>query len=124
MEKLTLALITTSKKLKPYFQAYVIEVLTNYPLRQVLRKPDASERLLKRTIELSQLDVQFRLMSSIKGQAVTDFIANFTKEPVMHMNFEVPLLSKPKQWVMCARIVQEKQLKDRNHDIKSRGTPP
>ena len=36
LEKLVLALMVTSKKLRPYFHAHPIEVLTNYPLRQVL----------------------------------------------------------------------------------------
>ncbi|KAM6578296.1 hypothetical protein CsatB_030133 [Cannabis sativa] len=52
MEKLAFALITSSRKLRPYFQAHSIEVLTNYPLRQVLAKPEASGRLLKWAMEL------------------------------------------------------------------------
>ena len=36
LEKLALALIVASRKLRPYFHAHIIEVLTNYPLRQVL----------------------------------------------------------------------------------------
>lgn len=38
----------------PYFQAYTVEVLTNFPLKQVLQKTDASERLLKWAIELRE----------------------------------------------------------------------
>ena len=33
---LALALVVVSRKLRPYFHAHIIEVLTNYPLRQVL----------------------------------------------------------------------------------------
>ena len=32
MEKLAYALVISSRKLQPYFQAHTIEVLTNYPL--------------------------------------------------------------------------------------------
>lgn len=42
MEKLALALITAFQKLRPYFQAHAIEVLTNFPLKQVPQKPDTS----------------------------------------------------------------------------------
>ena len=35
LEKLALALMVASKKLRPYFYAHSIEVLTNYPLCQV-----------------------------------------------------------------------------------------
>ena len=36
MEKLALALVIASWKLRPYFHSHTIRVLTNYPLRQVL----------------------------------------------------------------------------------------
>ena len=39
MEKLILALVTTSRKLQPYFQAHTAEVPTEYPMKQILHKP-------------------------------------------------------------------------------------
>ena len=59
LEKLSQALVVTSRKLKPYFHARSIKVLTNYPLSQVLQKPKALGRLLKWAIELGQFDVNF-----------------------------------------------------------------
>ena len=53
MEKLALALVIASRKLRPYFHSHPIQVLTNCLLRQVLQKLDASIRLLKWAIELS-----------------------------------------------------------------------
>ena len=47
MEKWALALITAARKLRPYFQAHQIMVMTDQPLRQVLQKPDAPGRLVK-----------------------------------------------------------------------------
>ena len=35
LEKLALTLMVASRKLRPYFHAHSIKVLTNYPLRQV-----------------------------------------------------------------------------------------
>ena len=62
----------------PYFHSHTIQVLTNYLLRQVLQKPDASGRLLKWAIELSQFDIKFLPRLTIKGQALADFITEFT----------------------------------------------
>ena len=42
MEKLALTLVIATRKLRPHFHSHPIQVLTNYPLRQVLQKPDAS----------------------------------------------------------------------------------
>ena len=59
LEKLVLALMVASRKLRSYFHAHPIEVLTNYPLCQVLQKPEASGKLLKWAIELGQFKVNF-----------------------------------------------------------------
>ncbi|XP_071731112.1 uncharacterized protein [Rutidosis leptorrhynchoides] len=52
LEKLTLALVHTARKLRRYFQAHQIVVLTNKPTRQVLLKPEKSGRMAKWAIEL------------------------------------------------------------------------
>ena len=52
MEKLILALVTPARKLRPYFQAHTIEVPTEYPVKQVLHKPETSGRLMKWAIEM------------------------------------------------------------------------
>ena len=47
MEKLILALVTTSRKLRPYFQAHTVKVPTEYPMKKILHKPETSRRLMK-----------------------------------------------------------------------------
>jgi len=46
VEKVTLTLVTASRKLRSYFQAHQIIILTNQPLRQILHKPDMLEHLV------------------------------------------------------------------------------
>ena len=41
MEKLAFALVTASRKLRHYFQAYVINVLTTHPLKKAMNKLEA-----------------------------------------------------------------------------------
>ena len=78
MEKLILALVTAAWKLRPYFQAHTIEVPIEYPMKQVLHKPEASERLMKWAIELSEFDIIYKPKTSIKGQVLVDFVMEFT----------------------------------------------
>ena len=78
MEKLILALVTTSRKLRPYFQAHTIEVPTEYPMKQILHKPETSGRLMKWAIELSEFDIRYKPRSIVKGQIFVDFIIEFT----------------------------------------------
>ena len=77
MEKLILALVTAARKLRPYFQAHTIEVPTEYPMKQVLHKPETSGRLMKWAIELSEFDIRYRPKTAIKGQVLVDFVMEF-----------------------------------------------
>ena len=56
MEKLILALVTTSRRLQPYFQ--------------VLHKPETSGRLIKWAIELNEFDIIYKPRIAIKGQVL------------------------------------------------------
>ena len=78
MEKLILALITTAQKLRPYFQAHTIEIPTEYPMKQVLHKPETSGRLIKWAIELSEFDIRYKQKTTIKGHILVDFVMEFT----------------------------------------------
>ena len=78
MEKQILALVTAARKLRPYFQAHTIEVSTEYPMKQVLHKPETSRRLMKWALELSEFDIRYKPKIAIKGQVLTDFVMEFT----------------------------------------------
>jgi len=45
MEKLAFALITATRKLKPYFQAHTVIVLTDKPLLQAISNPETAGRM-------------------------------------------------------------------------------
>ncbi|MDQ4222773.1 reverse transcriptase-like protein, partial [Pseudomonas aeruginosa] len=77
LEKLAYCLLIASRKLRPYFQAHPIKILTDQPLKQVLFRPETSGRLLKWNIELSQYDITYFPRRAINGQALADFIAEF-----------------------------------------------
>ena len=78
LEILTFTLVTTAHKLKPYFQAHTIIVLTDKPLRRAMSNPEVARWMALWSIELSELDIQYRPRTAIKGQVVADFIAEFT----------------------------------------------
>ncbi|KAI5354381.1 hypothetical protein L3X38_007276 [Prunus dulcis] len=78
LEKLILALVVSARKLRPYYQAHRVVVMTDFPLRSILYSPDASQRLIKWAIELSQYDLLYRPKTAIKAQALADFVAEFT----------------------------------------------
>ena len=78
MEKLILALVTAAQKLRPYFQSHTIEVPIEYPMKQVLHKPETSGRLMKWAIEMSEFDIRYKPKTAIKWQVLEDFVMEFT----------------------------------------------
>ncbi|XP_042511717.1 uncharacterized protein LOC122086839 [Macadamia integrifolia] len=79
IEKLALALVVTARKLRPYFQAHAIAVLTDQPLRKSLYSPSITGRMVSWAVELSEHNIEFRPRSAIKGQALADFLVECTQ---------------------------------------------
>ena len=95
MEKLAFILITASRKLRHYFQAHVINVITDHPLKKAMNRLEAAERLIQWAVELSEFDIRYQPRHAIKAQALADFIVEFTpnhdetensKRWVVHVN--------------------------------------
>ena len=60
MEKLTFALVTAARLLKPYFQAHTVIVLTDKPLRRAMSSTETVGRLALWVIEFNEFDIQNR----------------------------------------------------------------
>ena len=78
MDKLAFALMTAARKLKPYFQAHTIIVLTDQPLKRAISSLEAARMMALLAIELSKFDIQYYPRTAIKGQIVVDFITEYT----------------------------------------------
>ena len=60
MEKLAFTLIIAARKLKLYFQAHTIVVLTDKPLRKDMSSPEVAGRIALWAIELNEFDIWYR----------------------------------------------------------------
>ncbi|KAK9067241.1 hypothetical protein SSX86_014567 [Deinandra increscens subsp. villosa] len=92
LEKLLLALVHTTRRLRRYFQAYRVCVLTNYPLREIVQRPETSGRFAKWAIELGELDLKFRPRTAIKGQVLADFITELDSKETEQETPATPML--------------------------------
>ena len=59
IKKLAFALITTSRKLRHYFQAHVINIMTDHPLKKAMNKLEVAGRLIQWAVELSEFDIKY-----------------------------------------------------------------
>ena len=78
MEKLAFSLVIATRKLRPYFQAQVINILTDHWLKKSMNKLEAAGRLIQWAVELSKFDVRYRPREAIKALVLADFIVEFT----------------------------------------------
>ena len=56
IEKAAFTVVTSGRKLRPYFQSHTIAVLTDQPLRVALHSPSQSGRMTKWFVELSEYE--------------------------------------------------------------------
>jgi hypothetical protein len=77
LEKAALALVQAAKKLPQYFQATTVTVLTDLPFKALLLCSNFSERITRWGVQLGSLGVEYKPRTSIKGQVLADFVAEF-----------------------------------------------
>ncbi|GJT50087.1 reverse transcriptase domain-containing protein [Tanacetum coccineum] len=91
MEKLVLSLVFSAKRLRRYFQAYPIAVITDQPIKQIISRPDVAGRLQKWSVMLGEQNITFWPRTSMKGQILTDFlIEKLDKSPSNTLVVETP----------------------------------
>ena len=74
LEKMIYALVISTQRLRPYFQAHSVSVLSDQPLRAALQRPDTSGRIAKWAVKLSEYDISYLLRPAMKAQVLADFL--------------------------------------------------
>jgi hypothetical protein len=78
VHKLLYVVLIASRKLRHYFQAHRISVVTSYPLRAILRNPNATGNIAKWAAELAEFELDFVPCHAVKSQVLADFIVDWT----------------------------------------------
>ena len=79
LEKAILAVVHATRKLLHYFQAHTVVVLTQLPLKSVLRSVDYAGRIAKWGTILRVFDIKYMPRTSIKGQVLTNLVTEFAE---------------------------------------------
>jgi hypothetical protein len=77
IQKTLYGTLITSRKLRHYFDAYNILVVSNFPLADILHNWDDTGHITKWVVELGALTLDFKPRTTIKSQALVDFMAEW-----------------------------------------------
>ena len=82
LEKAILAVVHATQKLPHYFQAHTVVILTQLPLKSILRTADYTRRIALWNTILGAFDIKYMSWTSIKGQVLADLVAEFAEPPI------------------------------------------
>jgi ribonuclease HI len=78
IQKLLYAVVLARCKLRHYFEAHPVMVVSSFPLGEIIRNPDAAGRIAKWSVELMGETLTYAPRKAIKSQILADFFAEWT----------------------------------------------
>ncbi|XP_019226104.1 PREDICTED: uncharacterized protein LOC109207613 [Nicotiana attenuata] len=91
IEKLCLALVFSIQKLKHYFQAHIVRLVSRAnPIKFVMSKPVLSDRLARWYVQFQQFEIVYVPQKAVKGQALADFLADHPIPDDWELSDELP----------------------------------
>ena len=82
LEKAILAVVLGTRKLFHDFQAHTVVILTQLPLKTILRSADYTGRVAKWGTILGTFNIKYMPHTSIKGQVLANLVVEFTKPSI------------------------------------------
>jgi hypothetical protein len=78
IQKLLYMVVLARHKLRHYFEAHPVTVVSSFPLGEIVRNPDASSIIVKWSVELMGETLTYVPRKVIKSQILADFVAEWT----------------------------------------------
>jgi hypothetical protein len=78
VQKLLYAVVLARRKLRHYFEAHLVMLVSSFLLGEIVRNPDAVGRIAKWSVELMGETLAYAPRKAIKSQILAEFIAEWT----------------------------------------------
>ena len=90
IEKVCLVIIYSFQRLKRYFSAHQILLVTkSHPIKALLHQPLLTGRIVQWLVLLSQYDIGIRTPKAVKSQAIADLLAQFPRKEESSLSEEI-----------------------------------
>jgi hypothetical protein len=70
--------VLARRKLRHYFEAHPVTVVSSFPLGEIIRNLDAAGKIAKWSVELMGETLAYAPCKAIKSQILADFVAEWT----------------------------------------------
>ncbi|GKC52883.1 reverse transcriptase domain-containing protein [Tanacetum coccineum] len=90
MEKLALSLLHMTRRLRRYFKAHPVKVITDQPIKQILSKIKASDKLAKYAVKLGASNITYEPRNAIKRQVLANFLSETPSGESAESYFRTP----------------------------------
>ena len=78
IQKMLYAIVLARRKLRHYFEAHPITVVSSFPLGEIVRNWEAEGRIAKWSVELMGETLTYAPRKAVKSQILADFVAEWT----------------------------------------------
>jgi hypothetical protein len=78
VQKLLYAVVLALRKLRHYYEAHLVTVVSSFLLGEIIRNPDAAGRIAKWSVELMGETLAYAPRKAIKSQTLADFVVKWT----------------------------------------------
>ena len=90
-ERACLAIVYASQRLRHYFLAYEVWLMTkSHAIKALLQQPILSGRISQWLLQLSQYDLKMGTPRAVKSQAIADLLAQFPGQEEFPLGDKVP----------------------------------
>jgi hypothetical protein len=78
IQKLLYVVVLVWRKLRHYFEAHPVTVVSSVPLGEIIRNPDTTGKIAKGLVELMGKTIAYAPRKAIKSQILVDFVTEWT----------------------------------------------
>jgi hypothetical protein len=78
IQKLLYTVVLLRRKLRHYFEAHLVTVVSSFPLGEIIRNPNASGMIAKWSVELMGEMLAYAPRKAIKSQILANFVTEWT----------------------------------------------